>query len=53
LAAEIIKELQESGFNIKKVVADSLYGESHSNFVSILEDLEIEYEVAIHSDHGV
>jgi len=24
LAAEIIKELQESGFNIKKVVADKL-----------------------------
>lgn len=53
LAAEIIKELQESGFNIRTVVADSLYGESHSNFVSILEDLGIEYAVGIRSNHRV
>lgn len=53
LAAEIIKELREMGFKIKRVLADSFYGESHSNFISILEDLEIEYAVAIRSNHGV
>lgn len=53
LAAELVKELKELGFNIKRVLADSLYGESHSNFISILEELEIEYAVGIRSNHGV
>ena len=53
LAAETVKELKESGFNIKKVVADSLYGESDSTFMSKMEELEIEYAVAIRSNHGV
>ncbi|NES00569.1 MAG: IS701 family transposase [Symploca sp. SIO1B1] len=53
LAAEIIKELKTRGFKIKLVLADSLYGESASNFISVLEDLEIEYAVAIRSNHGV
>lgn len=53
LAIELIKELREMGFKIKRVVADSLYGESHSNFISIIEDLGIEYAGAIRSNHGV
>jgi SRSO17 transposase len=53
LGAELIKELKAIGFKIKRVLADSLYGESHSNFISIIEDLEIEYAVAIRSNHGV
>lgn len=53
IAAEIIKELIELGFKIKWVLADSLYGESASNFISVLEKLEIEYAVAISSNHGV
>ncbi len=53
LAVEIIKELEESGFKIKRVVSDSLYGESHSNFVSAIEELKIEYAVGIRSNHGV
>jgi SRSO17 transposase len=53
LGAELIKELKAIGFKIKRVLADSLYGESHSNYISIIEDLEIEYAVAIRSNHGV
>ncbi|UAJ72714.1 IS701 family transposase [Synechocystis sp. PCC 7339] len=53
LAVEIIKELEESGFKIKRVVSDSLYGESHSNFISAVEELKIEYAVGIRSNHGV
>lgn len=53
LGAEIVKELREMGFQIKRVLADSLYGESSSNFLSVIEDLKIEYAVAIRSNHGV
>jgi len=53
IAVEIMNELKESGFKIKKVVADSLYGESNSTFMSKIEELEIEYAVAIRSNHGV
>ena len=52
IAAEIIKELKEIGFKIKTVLADSLYGESASNFMAMIEKLGIEYAVAIRSDHG-
>ena len=53
LGAELVKELKEMGFNIKRVLADSLYGESESNFVSVVGELGIEYAVAIRSNHGV
>ena len=53
LGAELIKELKAIGFKIKRVLADSLYGESHSNFISVIERLGIEYAVAIRSNHGV
>ena len=53
LGAELIKELKAIGFKIKRVLADSLYGESHSNFISVIEELGIEYAVAIRSNHGV
>jgi SRSO17 transposase len=53
IGAEIIKELKEKGFNIKRILADSLYGESRSNFLKVIEELKIEYAVAIRSDHGV
>ncbi|AIE75252.1 hypothetical protein KQ311_03910 [Synechocystis sp. CS-94] len=49
LAVEIIEELKESGFKIKRVVSNSLYGESHRTFVSSLEKLKIEYAVGIRS----
>ena len=49
----MIKELKEIGFSIRRVLADSLYGESHSNFISVIKNLGIEYAVAIRSNHGV
>jgi SRSO17 transposase len=53
IAAEMLKELVEKGFKIKRVLADSEYGESESNFLSILEELGIEYAVAIGRNHAV
>ncbi len=52
LASEIIAELMESGFNIKLVLADSLYGES-SQFIRKLAEYKLDYVVAIRSNHGV
>jgi SRSO17 transposase len=52
LASEIITELIESGFNIKLVLADSLYGES-SQFVKKLAEYKLDYVVSIRSNHGV
>ena len=53
IGAEIIRELKEKGFNIKRILADSLYGESSSNFLNIIEELKIEYAVAIRSNYGI
>jgi SRSO17 transposase len=53
IATEMVKELIEKGFKIKRVLADSEYGESGSNFLSVLEELGIEYAVAIRSNHSV
>lgn len=47
LASEIIKELRVMGFQIQRVLADSLYGESESNFLSVVEEFNLEYAVAI------
>ena len=52
LAAEIITELINEGFNIKLVLADSLYGES-SQFLSNLAEYNLGYVVAIRSNHAV
>jgi SRSO17 transposase len=46
LAAEIITELINEGFNIKVVLADSLSGES-SQFLSKLAEYKLSYVVAI------
>jgi len=40
------------GFKFKLVLADSLYGESDSNFVSVLCELQLDFVVAI-GNHGV
>jgi SRSO17 transposase len=53
IGSEIIRELKSLGFRIRRVLADSLYGESHSNFISVIEELKIEYAVAIRTNHGV
>lgn len=52
LAVEIITELMNEGFNIKLVLADSLYGES-SQFLSKLAEYNLGYVVAIRSNHAV
>lgn len=52
LAVEIIRELQEWGFKIKLVLADSLYGES-GDIIRVLEQLKLEFIVAIRSNHAV
>ncbi|MCC5602229.1 IS701 family transposase [Nostoc favosum] len=52
LASEIITELINEGFNIKLVLADSLYSES-SEFIKKLNEYELAYVVAIRSNHGV
>ena len=53
IAAQMIRELKAQGFKFQLVLADSLYGESSSNFLSVLEELKLEYVVAIRSNHGV
>ncbi len=52
LAAEIITELTDAGFNIEVVLADSLYGES-SQFIGKLAEYNLGYVVAIRSNHAV
>ena len=52
LAAEVITELINEGFNIKLVLADSLYGES-SQFLRKLAEHNLDYVVAIRSNHAV
>jgi SRSO17 transposase len=53
LAAQMLTDLKKRGFKFSLVLADSLYGESESNFLKRLEELELEYVVAIRSNHGV
>jgi len=53
LAAQMLRGLKNRGFKFSLVLADSLYGESQSNFLDSLEELELEYVVAIRSNHGV
>lgn len=53
IAAAMIRELRGMGFQFELVLADSLYGESHCNFIAVLESLKLPYIVAIRSNHGV
>jgi len=53
IAAAMIRELQAVGFKFELVLADSLYGESGSNFISVLTELKLSFVVAIRSNHGV
>ena len=52
LASEIITALMEEGFEIERVLADSLDGESRE-FLRKLEAYNLTYVVAIRSNHGV
>jgi SRSO17 transposase len=51
LAAEIIEELQKSGFKFELVLADSLYGES-GTFIKVLNKYSLVYVLAIRSNHA-
>jgi SRSO17 transposase len=53
LAAKIVRKLQQMGFNIGLVLADSLYGESSQTFLRTLEALGLPFVVSIRSNHGV
>jgi SRSO17 transposase len=53
IAAQMIRELKAIGFKIRLVLADSLDGESPSNFVPVLEQLELPYILAIRSNHAL
>ncbi|WP_045868592.1 IS701-like element IS701 family transposase [Tolypothrix sp. PCC 7601] len=53
IAAILIKKLQSMGFKFNLVLADSLYGESGKNFISVLDELNLNYIVAIRSNHYV
>ena len=52
LAAEIIRELLAFGFKFQLVLADRLSGES-GNVIGVLEELKLNFIVAIRSNHGV
>ena len=53
IAVEMIRYLHNLGFKFKLILADSLYGESHSTFIKVLNELQLNYVVAILSNHGV
>jgi SRSO17 transposase len=53
IAAEMVRELNQMGFELELVLADSLYGESESKFLRCLEDLKLSFAVAIRRNHGV
>jgi len=53
IAAAMIRELKQRGFKFELVLADSLYGESESNFIHVLQEFKLQFVVAIRSNHGV
>jgi len=53
IAAQMMRELQGMGFRFKLVLADSLYGESGSNFIDVLYQLKLDFAVAIRGNHAV
>lgn len=53
IAAQMVREIKQMGFEIELVLADSLYGESESKFIGCLEELKLNFVVAIRRNHGV
>lgn len=53
IAAQMIRQLQTMGFQFELVLADSLYGESKTNFVNVLDELNLPYILAIRHNHGL
>lgn len=53
IAAMLINKLETMGFKFNLVLADSLYGESNTSFISLLDELKKNYIVAIRSNHSI
>ncbi len=53
IAAQMVREIKQTGVEIELVLADSLYGESESNFLGCLSELNLKFVVAIRRNHGV
>src|SRR4028119_1537580 len=53
IASQMIREIKVMRFEIDYVLADSLYGESTSTFIRCLQGLNLQFAVAIRSNHGV
>jgi SRSO17 transposase len=53
IAARMIQQLQAMGFEIRLVIAISLYGGSKTNFVNVLDALKLPYILAIRIHHGM
>jgi SRSO17 transposase len=53
IAASMVRGIKQMGFEIELVLADSLYGESETTFLGCLEELKLNFIVAIRSNHGV
>ena len=47
IAAKMIRDLQQFGFKFQLVLADSLYGESRTTFIQVLNEFHLNYAVAI------
>jgi len=47
----LMRKLESMGFKFNLVLADSLYGESGTNFISVLDELNLNI-VAIRSNHS-
>ncbi len=46
IAAKLIRKLKSIGFKFNLVLADSLYGESGTSFISLLDEMNLNYLVA-------
>lgn len=51
IAARMMRKLQSMGFRFNLVLADSLYGESGKNFLQVLNEFNLNFLVAIRSNH--
>lgn len=51
IAGIMIRKLRSMGFRFNLVLADSLYGESSKNFLSVLNEFNLNFIVAIRSNH--
>lgn len=51
IAGIMIRKLRSMGFRFNLVLADSLYGESGKNFIQLLNEFNLNFIVAIRSNH--